>query len=93
MRPCQEGNKVAVALAKKLVQKWKICVGLTVCGVRERIMVPRCRKCWQFGHTVGDCKGGAAAKKVRTVHQKPMEVTKKATVNSSTAEGIATPSH
>ncbi|KAH0812670.1 hypothetical protein GEV33_010121 [Tenebrio molitor] len=32
MRPCQEGNKVAVALAKKLVQKWKICVGLAVCG-------------------------------------------------------------
>jgi hypothetical protein len=91
MRPSQGGNQVAAAVAKKVVQKWKIFVGLAVCGVRE--MVPRCRKCWQFGHTVGDCKGGAAAKKVRAVHQKPMEVTKKATVNSSTAEGIATPSH
>jgi hypothetical protein len=60
MRPTQNGNqvvvvKVPVATAKKLVEKRKIQVGLVVCRIREKIIVPRCRKCWQFGHAAGDC--------------------------------------
>jgi SH3-like domain-containing protein len=65
MRPTQDGNQVAVvkvsgAMAKKLVEKGKIRVGLAVCRIREKIIVPRCRKCWQFGHAAGDCtsRGG-----------------------------------
>jgi hypothetical protein len=47
-------------MAKKLVEKGKIRVGLAVCRIREKIIVPRCRKCWQFGHAAGDCtsRGG-----------------------------------
>nr|CAI5852381.1 unnamed protein product [Callosobruchus analis] len=42
--------------ARKLIAEGRVQIGLLSCEVRERIVVPRCFKCWEFGHRSHNCK-------------------------------------
>lgn len=62
MRPTRDGNQIATAqvsrhIANLLVKAQKIQIGWIKCRIRERIPVPRCYRCLEFGHRKFECKG------------------------------------
>nr|CAI5858264.1 unnamed protein product [Callosobruchus analis] len=41
--------------ARRLIADGRVQIGLLSCEVRERVVVPRCYRCWDFGHRARDC--------------------------------------
>src|SRR5699024_4458044 len=62
-KPDRIGTKFVVAetdpkLFKKLIELRKVCVGKSLCPVKDRVRVVRCYKCNRFGHIQKECKDG-----------------------------------
>lgn len=62
MRPTWTGNQVATVLVSKpvanvMIQAKTIKIGWISCRVRERVSVPRCYNCLDFGHKATECEG------------------------------------
>lgn len=62
MRPSWDGNQIATVLASKFIANRMILakvirIGWVNCRVRERVTVPRCFNCLEFGHRASECKG------------------------------------
>ena len=62
IRNAYGGTRTAVIampadLARKAVRMNKLRVGWVVCRIREKIVVTRCYRCWDFGHLARNCKG------------------------------------
>ena len=62
-KPDRIGTKFVVVetdpqLFKKLIELRKVCVGKSLCPVKDRVRVVRCYKCNRFGHVQKECKDG-----------------------------------
>lgn len=62
LRPTKDGNQMATvlalpAIAEILLKKKRVNIGWSRCRIRERVVVPRCYRCLEFGHIAHECKG------------------------------------
>lgn len=62
LRPTRDGNQIATLQvckqdAKYLMGLGRIRIGWVNCRLRERMNIPRCYKCLEFGHRTRECKG------------------------------------
>lgn len=61
LRPLQNNTQSATVRldkysAETLINRGEVRVGLVTCRVERQLKLDRCRKCWQYGHHMKDCK-------------------------------------
>lgn len=60
LRPARDGNQIAtvvvpVTVGDAFAKRRRVKIGWTKCRIRERVEIPRCFKCLNFGHLIQNC--------------------------------------
>lgn len=68
LRSARNGTQTATVnleegYAHKLLDKGRLRVGIVECRIQERLDIPRCYKCWSYGHNARNCEGTDRSKK------------------------------